>query len=478
MSGASWEFLAFSLLTALVFNLGRTVAVRQTILLIASLCFLTTFSSNWVEYIPFIGFLAAGYACLRLIQHNPARWSLPAIISIILWFVWLKKYAFVPSVLWLHTPYVTIGLSYILFRLLHLLIESREDPFYNHVTAFNYLGYLINFTTLVAGPIQRYDDYIQQQQNIHFQPLRRRDIALSFERIIVGMFKTNVLATFFSLTSAASLERILGGCGVNGPFADGIAIFALYPLFLYCNFSGYIDIVIGVAKLLHLQLPENFNRPFSSTNFIDFWSRWHMTLSNWLKTYVFTPLMMSLLRSYPARKLESTWAVLAFFITFFLVGVWHGQTKEFLFYGFLQGLGVSINKIYQMSMQRRLGKKQYARICKNPLYIAFSRGVTFSWVAFTLLWFWGSWTQIIDIAHALGQAQFVSIWVTIIGAATILLALWESVREYALTSFWDKQSSTQLLFARFGWSVALAAIVGLVMVLSNQPAPEIVYKAF
>ena len=70
----------------------------------------------------------------------------------------------------------------------------------------------------------------------------------------------------------------------------------VYPLFLYANFSGYIDIVIALARLMRVRLPENFDRPFSASSVLDFWNRWHMTLSNWLKTYVYNPLLLALMR--------------------------------------------------------------------------------------------------------------------------------------------------------------------------------------
>jgi D-alanyl-lipoteichoic acid acyltransferase DltB (MBOAT superfamily) len=303
-------------------------------------------------------------------------------------------------------------------------------------------------------------------------------VATALERIVLGLFKTNVLATVFSLTRAASLERVVGNCGPDGSVADGIAVFALYPLFLYCNFSGYIDIVLGIAKLLRRRLPENFNRPFSSTSVIDFWNRWHITLSLWLKTYVYTPLLMGLGRRFPSRKLESTWAVFAFFVTFFLVGVWHGQTLEFLVFGFLTGLGMSANKMYQLSMQKYLGKKTYARVSKYPLYVAVARGLTIAWFAFTLWWFWGTWEQISQITNALGMKQLAAIWLAIIGGATALLWAVESVRDYLLESVWRTRSGLQTRVIRAAWSVLLMAVVGGVVLLSNQPAPEIVYKAF
>jgi D-alanyl-lipoteichoic acid acyltransferase DltB (MBOAT superfamily) len=108
----------------------------------------------------------------------------------------------------------------------------------------------------------------------------------AIERIVRGVFKTNVLALILSDLHASALAQLARGGDGHGYLMPGILAFGSYPLFLYCNFSGYIDIVIGIASLLGITLPENFNRPFSSDSFIGFWSRWHITLSQWLKTYV------------------------------------------------------------------------------------------------------------------------------------------------------------------------------------------------
>lgn len=478
MSGPTVEFFAFSLVVILVYNLARLAAYREVILLVASLIFLVSFSQEPASFAPFVGFLGAGYLALQLVRKSPDIAFVPALFAILILFVWLKKYAFVPADLWLTMPYITIGMSYILFRLVHLLIETRYHTLTDRIRPTEYLAYLLNFTTLVAGPIQRYEDFASQRATTDKGRLTSAEISIALERIAIGLFKTNVLATVLSFTRASSLERVIGNCGADGSIADGVAIFALYPLFLYFNFSGYIDIVLGIARLLRRQLPENFNRPFSSTSFVDFWNRWHMTLSLWLRTYVYMPLLMTLARRFPSRALESTWAVIAFFVTFFLVGVWHGQTLEFLFFGFLQGFGVSANKVYQLSMQRYLGKKRYARVAKYPLYIAIARGLTIAWFTFTLWWFWGSWTQVSQITNALGMKQLAGIWVVIICGATALLWAWESVREYVLESVWSRCSRVQGLVIRVSWSMALIGVVAAVALLSNQPAPEIVYKAF
>src|SRR4029077_2686093 len=163
-----------------------------------------------------------------------------------------------------------------------------------------------------------------------------------------------------------------------GKVGTAIAIAVAYPLYLYFNFSGYTDIVIGIAGFLRLRLPENFNRPFSSTNFIDFWGRWHITLSAWLKTYVFNPLTKVLMKRFPSAKAQPVIGVVAFFVTFFLIGVWHGQTPAFLIFGVLLGTGVSVNKLFQILMDKWLGHSAYKQLASNSIYCAFSRGRTFT----------------------------------------------------------------------------------------------------
>jgi D-alanyl-lipoteichoic acid acyltransferase DltB (MBOAT superfamily) len=174
---------------------------------------------------------------------------------------------------------------------------------------------------------------------------------------------------------------------------SGILLGLAYPLYLYFNFSGYTDIVIGVARFLRLTLPGNFDRPFSSTNFLDFWGRWHITLSYWLKTYVYSPLLKTLMQRFPNPRWAAYFGVFSYFVTFFLVGVWHGRTSVFMFFGLLQGFGVSGNKLYQILMTEWLGKKRYKQLCAGIMYRALSRGLTFTFFAFSLVWFWSNWRQ-------------------------------------------------------------------------------------
>jgi alginate O-acetyltransferase complex protein AlgI len=252
----------------------------------------------------------------------------------------------------------------------------------------------------------------------------------------------------------------------------------VYPFFLYANFSGYIDIVIALARLMRVRLPENFDRPFSATSFIDFWSRWHITLSTWLRTYVYNPLLVALMRRVSSIELEPFLDVLSLFVTFFLVGIWHGRTLEFVLFGVLQGGGVAINKLWQLGLNRVLGRKGYKQLAGRSIYIAFSRGLTFSWFAFTLFWFWAKWSQIDKLFTTLGVVRWLVVWLVIWLCATLMLAGWERCRAVLLSI---KTSEGSLLTSRYARVVYVSALglASLVLtVLLNQPAPDIVYKAF
>jgi D-alanyl-lipoteichoic acid acyltransferase DltB (MBOAT superfamily) len=252
----------------------------------------------------------------------------------------------------------------------------------------------------------------------------------------------------------------------------------IYPIFLYANFSGYIDIVIAIARLMRVRLPENFDRPFSAASFIDFWSRWHITLSTWLKTYVYNPLLVALMRRFTSPSIEPVLGVFSFFVTFFLVGLWHGRTSEFITFGVLQGGGVAINKIWQLTLTRALGRKGYKALAANPFYIAAGRGLTFSWFAFTLFWFWAGWTQIKTAADSLSPIQWLGVWAAVFVSAMVVLAIWENVRAMLLAIRTSEGPVLTSRYARVVYASALGFTAFVITILLNQPAPGLVYKAF
>ncbi|MBV9302376.1 MAG: hypothetical protein JOY62_03105 [Acidobacteriaceae bacterium] len=479
MGSASFQFLAFALIVVIVHNLGRSVAWRQTILLVASLCFLATFSTNPLAYLPLVGFLAIGFLGVRAMQNGSTRLAFALLMcGTILIYIWLKKYTFIPEPLFLRFPYLTIGLSYIFFRVLHLIIDAHQNMLPERIGLISYLNYTLNFATLVSGPIQRYQDFERMQLAPVRLPLTAFISGAALERIVIGFFKVNVL----SLLLSSVQQRALVTLTPNQPFPNrvliGIVIAASYPLYLYCNFSGYIDIVIGIARFLRLELPENFNRPFSSDNFINFWSRWHITLSDWLKTYVYNPLAISLVRRFRSPQIEPFIGVLPLFVTFFLIGLWHGRTSEFIVYGVLLGLGVSVNRLWQVLIAKAIGRKRYRVLAADPIYIAFTRGLTFTWFTFTLLWFWSSWAQIGAMTRALQPTAIATVWLAIFLGATAVLAVYESLREWILSIELRDEPLLLSRYVRTVWDTALLTVSASVVAFLNAPAPDIVYKAF
>jgi alginate O-acetyltransferase complex protein AlgI len=475
LSGPTFQFVGFGLLAVLVAGVSRSTSWRQWVLLLASVVFLGVFAATPFALAPFAGFVAIG-----LLGRSAARKNrqavVPAVLVVLVLFFWLKHYAFVPASTWITAPYVTIGLSYILFRLLHLIIEAPDEEAVNTITLRELLCYLIGFNTLVAGPIQRLDEYQSEWRTAASRSLGWFRLGRAAERIIGGLFKTNVLAALLAFERGRALETLLSAGASGHSLVRAVEVFALYPLFLYCNFSGYIDIAIGLSLLFGIRVPENFDRPFSATSFIEFWNRWHITLSRWLRTYVYNPLLLVSMRRFPEPRLASTWAVLAFFVTFFLVGVWHGQTVGFLFFGFLQGGGVSVNKLYQIKMTQHLGRQRFARLANSFWYQTAARGATFTWFAFTLIWFWASWEDAGTLWTRLSLAHWLAIWGTVFVLASILLAAWEVIRRpisiAAAPSFPANRE------VRVAWGTALLLVTAAVAMLSNQSAPEIVYKNF
>jgi D-alanyl-lipoteichoic acid acyltransferase DltB (MBOAT superfamily) len=255
-------------------------------------------------------------------------------------------------------------------------------------------------------------------------------------------------------------------------------LLAAYPFFLYANFSGYIDIVIALARLMRVRLPENFDRPFLASSFLDFWNRWHISLSMWLKTYVYNPLLLALMRRISSQAMAPFLGVFCFFVTFFLIGIWHGRTSEYAVFGVLQGGGVAINKLWQLQLAKAIGKRKYKELAKNPIYIAFGRGLTFTWFAFTMFWFWANWKQIHTIFTAMGVVQWFAVWLAIWLAATAVFAGWEWLRAALLSIQTAEGPVLTGRYARVVYASALGLAAFVVTVLLNQPAPGIVYKAF
>jgi alginate O-acetyltransferase complex protein AlgI len=474
---ASAEFIIFGLTVAAFSNLSRSVIWRQFVVILGSVIFIAVQCPSLLYAMPLLMFVLTGFVTLKSIEHLSVKTRFISLGLTTMMFLWMKKYAVLPSVTFMNFPYLTLGMSYVFFRILHLQIEQQRAGSGITISFGRYIAYVLNFTTFVSGPIQHYEEFARDQFAGSPMPLSGAIVAAQFERIILGLFKVDVVALIFNMIHTDAMSELQHGAAGLPKYIAACRLVISYPLFLYSNFSGYIDIVIALARLLRLQLPENFDRPFSSASFLEFWSRWHVTLSSWLKTYVYNPLFMSLARRTSSVTAQQYLGVLCFFVTFFLVGIWHGRTSEFLAFGLLQGGGVAMNKLWQIWLTGALGRKGYKRLAENRWYVVFARGLTFTWFSFTLFWFWADWSEIANAARSINAMMWPAVWLSVWALSAVVLACWQSIRNAAIAVLTSRAESV-LPYARVSYATALAMLTFVVVALLGQAAPDIVYKAF
>jgi len=229
-------------------------------------------------------------------------------------------------------------------------------------TVWQYLAFSFFLPVIFVGPINSYSTF-------YSEPFPSRaenaDIPQALLRMLVGFVKYTFLSSMLSEFGYGI--AFLGDSHLHGR-ADLILAVLLYPLFLFCNFSGLCDIAIGASKLMGISVMENFDQPFRSRNFQEFWSRWHISLSTWMRVMVFTPVVKSLSRRVGPSNSRHVIA-LGLMLCFILIGLWHGLTVNFVLFGFSQGLGVVYVHYMTDLLKRKLSKAQYLRYRNSiPMY--------------------------------------------------------------------------------------------------------------
>ncbi|HEY2675430.1 MAG TPA: MBOAT family O-acyltransferase [Steroidobacteraceae bacterium] len=481
MDFTSSIYLAFAAVTVLIFNALGAPRYRLWVLLIANLAFIASFVQSPEQLAPLAGFLVLGFAATRWV----ARWARPWILGfsvalIVVIFVVLKRYTFLPAGFGLPFLYLQIGLSYILFRILQMVIDSAGGEKGARLGPLHFFNFTCNFLSFVSGPIQRSDEYVANLEQLG----RKVDETLAFaafHRIIKGFVKLAVVSAVANYVFAALSATVLADTTPLSGWryaAQYAASAVAYTFYLYYNFSGYMDIVIGIGWLLGQSLPENFDRPFSARNIFEFWARWHMTLSEWFKTYLFNPLMKLLAAHVSAPAMLPYLGVIAFFVTFFVMGVWHGSTGVFVIYGLVMGAGASLNKLWQVFMTNRLGKKRYRSVGESLAYASLARGLLFAFFALAVTGLWVNMHQLSLLAQRLGIAGIVlALAGTTLVAAFGGIAVDRTGRVLGALARRLQGLSAAGVAAR---NVVLASEVLLIFAVSAffHKAPEFVYKAF
>ncbi len=271
-----------------------------------------------------------------------------------------------------------LGFSYLAFRLLHVIrdYQSGKLPAY---TAGEFLTYALFYSSLTAGPIDRSQRFIQNDLRSTVTVTTSGRLR-GLERILFGIFKKFVLADTLALI--ALNQQI--AMQTHSSFWMWVFLYA-YALRLYFDFAGYTDIALGLALLVGIQLPENFNRPYLKTNLTAFWNSWHITLAGWFRAYVFNPLTRAL-RISPRRF--PVWSIILIgqIATMSLIGLWHGISWSFAIWGLWHALGLFIHNRWSDWMHPRM-----AGVGANRnLNLGLSLGgwfITFQFVCLGWVWF-------------------------------------------------------------------------------------------
>jgi hypothetical protein len=238
-----------------------------------------------------------------------------------------------------------------------------------------------------------------------------------------------------------------------------------------------MDVVIGAGWLLGRELPENFNQPFEASNFLEFWARWHMTLSDWFRTYLFNPILKTLAELLPTPALLPSLGVVAFFATFFVMGLWHGTTSVFMIYGLIMGAGASANKLWQLMLVDRLGRKGYRALGERPLYLYGCRGLTVAYFAVGVTCLWVDMAALEHLWAGLGPLGLVAALALIALAAGAAMALQDAV--LASGRRWLPRAAALSRASLPANLWAGAQILAILMVASFfHKTPEFVYRAF
>lgn len=249
-----------------------------------------------------------------------------------------------------------LGISFFTFQIISYLVDIYKKKIKAEKNIINYLLYICFFPRILQGPIVRYGDF---KKNIdEYKTPNLEETVNGLKRISFGLGKvvilSNTMGSIWNEIYSSNVSALTAWLGI-----------VCYSLYLYLNFSGYIDISLGVGKVFGIQLPENFDYPYVSSSISEFWRRWHISLSNWFRDYIYIPL--------GGNRTGNVYFNL--FVVFLVTGIWHGASWNFILWGVYNGFWIILERLIR-------NKKSYQRIPKVVLQISTYIIIILGWVLF------------------------------------------------------------------------------------------------
>ncbi len=280
-----------------------------------------------------LAFIVYQYFLVFLAQRIEAKWLKPLVFLSILPLVINKVFALTS----LHLL-AFIGISYMSFKTIQIMLEISDGLIKEKITVKDYLQFLLFFPTVSAGPIDRSRRFLKEINEV--MP-RKEYLELAGDgvyRIVLGLLYKIVLSTY--------VYQMLLALNNTGTVVYSIKYMYLYTLYLFFDFAGYSLMAVGSSNILGIQTPMNFNKPFLSVDIKDFWTRWHITLSTWLRDFVFSRVLMQVIRKkWFKNRLHN--ATYAYIINMLVMGFWHGLSVSYIVYGFYHGVLMAGFEVYQ-----------------------------------------------------------------------------------------------------------------------------------
>lgn len=232
-----------------------------------------------------------------------------------------------------HDVILPIGVSFFTFQKISYLVDVYRGTAKKAESLVQYCLYVALFPQLIAGPIVRYHEIAKQ---LVTRKSLVEDVASGLNRFIIGLSKKILIADYVGQTA----DRVfaLSAGDLTTPFA-WLGILC-YTFQIYFDFSGYSDMAIGLGQVFGFKFPENFNRPYLSKSIKEFWSRWHITLSNWMKEYLYIPL--------GGNRTSSFRAIINLWLVFILSGLWHGASWNFILWGAFHGIFLTLERVFHI----------------------------------------------------------------------------------------------------------------------------------
>lgn len=350
-----------------------------------------------------------------------------------------------------------VGISFYTFQSVSYIIDVYKGRVAPTRTWLEYAFFLSFFPALVAGPIVRADYFLPQIAGLRHAT--RRETSLGLWLILLGVVKKAVIADYIAQYN----DLIFNSPGNYSGFETLMGILG-YTMQIYCDFSGYSDMAIGLAMIMGFKLAQNFNFPYKARNLSDFWRRWHISLSTWLRDYVYIPLggnRHGTMRTYANN-----------FATMVIGGLWHGAAWKFVFWGAMHGAGLAVHKAC---------KPWLGRMADTWWVRTISWGITFSFVAALWVFFRAdSWRDSLAILAAVGQDFSLSYVVPFVTVRTLWVVLVLAIIvAHCLPTRWWAQAAD--LWIRSPWLSKLIiylTVVQLVIELRSEDVAPFIYFQF